>query len=233
MQHVNYDIIRSARRKTLALQVKQGEITVRAPIELCERYIEKFVQTKSAWLEAKVNEQKLAKSQHRISFESGSVVPFLGENKVLTIVGSSTSNVSIENESLIISLRVCDKQKPRGNNQQEQAQFVYEQWLKNQASIYIGSRLSAQAALMSLKYKSVVFKRYKARWGSCNNRAELSFNYLLMMCPKRVVDYVIIHELSHLIFLNHSKEFWQLVKQYCPNYKEAQYWLKSHSLYIR
>ena len=71
-------------------------------------------------------------------------------------------------------------------------------------------------------------RQYSARWGSCNNRKEISFNYLLMMAPPWVIDYVVIHELCHLTHLNHSQHFWQLVIKHCAYFQEAKQWLKHH-----
>ena len=101
-------------------------------------------------------------------------------------------------------------------------------WLKEQACHYITTKLPLLVTQTGLTPISFKIRLYKARWGSCNNKGELSFNYLLMMAPLWVVDYVIIHELCHLKHLNHSNKFWQLVDQYYPNYKDAQLWLKKH-----
>jgi predicted metal-dependent hydrolase len=79
-----------------------------------------------------------------------------------------------------------------------------------------------------LHAKSFKVRKYKARWGSCNNRGELSFNCLLKMLPLWVVDYVIVHELCHLKHMNHSTRFWQLVEQYNPQFRLAKAWLKQN-----
>ncbi|WP_187648529.1 M48 metallopeptidase family protein [Nitrosophilus labii] len=67
------------------------------------------------------------------------------------------------------------------------------------------------------------------RWGSCSSKKNLNFSYRLIMAPKDVIDYVIIHELSHLTYMNHSKYFWTLVSKRCPNYIEYEKWLKDNS----
>ena len=74
----------------------------------------------------------------------------------------------------------------------------------------------------------IKIRQYKARWGSCNSRKEVSLNYLLMMAPLWVIDYVIIHELCHLVHMNHSSQFWALVKLHCPDYNTAKQWLITH-----
>ena len=75
---------------------------------------------------------------------------------------------------------------------------------------------------MQLFPTSISFRKNKRTWGSCNFKNGLNFNILLMKFPIEVMDYVIVHELSHIKHKNHSKDFWNLVAVYCPNYKEIE-----------
>jgi len=105
---------------------------------------------------------------------------------------------------------------------------LLETYFKQEAEKLFVERLELLSTQTSLVPRKVIIRQYSARWGSCNNRGELSLNYLLIMAPIFVIDYVIIHELCHLEHLNHSKSFWGLVEQYCPNYHIAKKWLKTH-----
>ena len=79
---------------------------------------------------------------------------------------------------------------------------------------------------------SLKIRKYRARWGSCNSKGQISLNYWLMICPDWVIDYVLIHELCHLQHLDHSRQFWQLVHSYFPNVEQAKQWLDSHGYII-
>ena len=93
---------------------------------------------------------------------------------------------------------------------------------------YISNRVSFFADDMKLAYGRVCIKHQKTRWGSCSGKGNLNFNCLLMLCPLEVIDYVIIHELCHLKHQNHSKDFWNEVEKYMPDYKIHRRWLKDN-----
>lgn len=84
------------------------------------------------------------------------------------------------------------------------------------------------ASLMNVQYGRITIRNQKTRWGSCSSKGNLNFNCLLMLAPDEVVDYVVIHELCHLIEMNHSKAFWKQVEQMMPDYKKHRKWLKDH-----
>ena len=102
-------------------------------------------------------------------------------------------------------------------------------WYKIQATNYLTARSQYLSAQTGLKPSSITVKTYNARWGSCNTMGEIQYNWKIIQAPKEVIDYLIIHELCHLKHHNHSKAFWQCVESFYPNFKDAQYWLKSHN----
>ena len=228
----DYQLIRSARRKTLGLQVKQGKIIVRAPSFLTDKQIRHFINEKSAWLTAKVELHKSQPTIDKTSFIDGSMLWLNGEQKKLIISFQTKAQVlNLEDEiKVILPLRYHHEhsQSYAPDIMAEKVKKQLENWFKQQAVKYISTRLPELASQSLLIPKSFKVRQYKARWGSCNNRGELSFNYLLMMTPAWVVDYVIIHELCHLKHLNHSKQFWLLVAKHCPNFQQAKDWLISH-----
>lgn len=77
-------------------------------------------------------------------------------------------------------------------------------------------------------YTSITIRDQKSRWGSCSSRGTLSFNYRLIFAPPIVLDYVVVHELCHLTYMDHSKNFWNKVASVMPDYKEHRQWLKDH-----
>ena len=77
-------------------------------------------------------------------------------------------------------------------------------------------------------YTRITIRDQKTRWGSRSSSGTLSFNYRLMYAPRKVLDYVVVHELCHITHMNHSKEFWDMVASILPDYKESRNWLKEH-----
>jgi predicted metal-dependent hydrolase len=165
----------------------------------------------------------------------------LGDQKRLIVAFGKSNEIKESSDSIEVIVKKSAKSKQEQQSHSakniasiatspsaEQVKKRLEAWLKAKASDYILDKVTEYSEQLVLYPKIVNIRQYKARWGSCNNRGELSFNYLLMMAPNWVIDYVIIHELCHLKYLNHSSSFWQLVQCHCPYYKDAKLWLKAN-----
>jgi predicted metal-dependent hydrolase len=92
----------------------------------------------------------------------------------------------------------------------------------------IPKRVAHYAALMGVTYGRITIRNQKTRWGSCSSKGNLNFNCLLMLAPEQVMDYVVVHELSHRIYMNHSAAFWKTVEAYMPEYAQWRKWLKDN-----
>lgn len=95
------------------------------------------------------------------------------------------------------------------------------------AKAVIPSKVAYFSDLIGVSYGRVTIRRARTLWGSCTAKGNLNFNCLLAAVPDNVRDYVIIHELCHRKQMNHSRKFWALVSQYCPEYKTCRKWLKT------
>jgi len=225
----DYQLIRSDRRRTVALQIKNGRMIIRAPQFLSQQQIDVIIKNKSAWLQKKLDDSAQVACINETQFVAGCYIWIRGKHKTLSITfGKGSSFTELSDEVLVTLSQRIKAKCTDPTHLSLQVKKLYAAWLKEQTHNYIDERLSLLSRISGLAPKSFKVRFYKARWGSCNNRGELSFNYLLMMTPLWVIDYVIIHELCHLKHLNHSIKFWQLVNLHCPNYKEAKLWLKSH-----
>jgi len=230
---IEYQLIRSTKRKTIGLEVKKGKITVRAPEYDKNSYIEKLLQQKKTWLEEKLLQQNNVENNNEsISLLHGGVIWINGIKKALTIsygvkpvIENNAENFHLTMRSSVVQLSELKQDK--------RIKAQIETWLKESATQIISQKVEKYSQKLNLFPSHLKVRQYKARWGSCNNRGELNFNYLLMMTPDWVVDYVVVHELCHLAFLNHSKQFWQLVEFNFPRYKEAKHWLKEHQNQLR
>jgi len=91
---------------------------------------------------------------------------------------------------------------------------------KEQARKIIAARVEYWAEIMGLDYNRMSIRHTRTRWGSCSSKRNLNFSYRLMFLDLELMDYVVIHELAHLVEMNHSQRFWDIVSKYCPDYQE-------------
>ena len=219
-----YNLKRSARRKTVAVKVHQQQLTVYAPHYVSEKDIKKWLSTQTQWITAQLHKQQLQEDTRQYPFSSQQVRLFSECLAVTFEQGISTQwqfNADSQTLKLTLSKRV--------KKQQSTYQQLLEKFLHEQLEGYIEMRVGHYCQLMSEQLpEQIIIRQYKRRWGSCNSRRELTFNIMLAAAPQWVIDYVIVHELAHLRFLNHSRAFWQHVSQYYPGYKKATTWLKQH-----
>ncbi len=101
-------------------------------------------------------------------------------------------------------------------------------WLKENAKRIFTDVTQAQAKRMGTDFSSVSVSSARTRWGSCSGKNALRYTFRLLYCPKEIIEYVIVHELSHTRYKNHSASFWQEVETYLPDWKARRKWLKSH-----
>ncbi len=227
---IPYQIIRSAKRKTIALQLKSGELVVRAPFGVTQQYIERLVSSKQAWIASKLHcylQREKITADHATKLEDGGRIWLYGHKRTIQLQFTASTPVQVLDNQVVISLHPrYQKLSKQQHNQQIKLQLA--RWMKHHATMLIEAKLAHFSPILQLTPTKVSIRLYKARWGSCNSLGQLSFNYLLMMLPESVVDYLVIHELCHLQFLDHSGNFWQLVSDYCPNYQDEKQWLKQH-----
>ncbi len=108
-----------------------------------------------------------------------------------------------------------------------------ERQLRRKAASELPPRVLEFAARHGLSVQRITVRNQKSRWGSCSRRGTISLNWHLIQTPELVCDYIILHELAHLRQMNHSEKFWQEVGRLCPNYREAERWLKEHRELLR
>ena len=108
-------------------------------------------------------------------------------------------------------------------------QAVVRRWYRDQAREIFSERAAHWAAILGVRYQKLSIRDQRTVWGSCTKGGNLNFNWRVVMAPPSVLDYLVIHELSHLLEMNHSKRFWGHVGRHCPDWKEHRSWLREHS----
>ena len=109
------------------------------------------------------------------------------------------------------------------------ARDLFVKWYKENALSEIKKSVEQYAFLRNLRYKKVRLSSGRCRLGSCSAKGNLNFNWRLIMAPQDIINYVVVHELMHLVEKNHSKRFWHKVSELFPNFKQARKWLRDNA----
>lgn len=202
------DYIERSKRKTLSLTVlKNGNVIVKAPINMRDEIINRFVEEKQTWIREKL--MTIKETQNK--FED-----IISGNKVM-IYGNKYSVL----KSDLKQIQTSDKFElfvPNKYEGEKQSKAIAT-WLKKLAKKVLSERLAFIENRISLKSTSLKIGDSRGRWGSCNSYGNITLNYRVVMLPPMIIDYVIVHELCHLLELNHSKRFWENVSKFLPNYE--------------
>ena len=106
------------------------------------------------------------------------------------------------------------------------------EWYSSHALTRLKNKCSRYAKALGVEPASIKVDDYKTRWGSCSSTGNLSFNWRIILAPHSIVDYIVVHELCHMLELNHSDRYWKHVSNIIPNYKECREWLNRHGAYL-
>ena len=214
------ELIRSPKRKTAAIKIQKGKVYVMVPAGLTLAAIESLVANKSRWIKEKLAiQQKIVAIKPKV-FVSGASFSYLDKSHPLKIVAGLYPVIKLHREELVVSVRDETADNPAVIKQ------LLIQWYKQQAESELRNKTQRYAGIIGVKPTSVTIKTFKARWGSCSITGGIQYNWKIIIAPDRIVNYVVIHELCHILHHNHSPAFWKAVECYCHDYRDCGAWLK-------
>jgi hypothetical protein len=217
MEPVKIDSIIRSKRKTVSLIITpEARLVVRAPLRTSEAYIEKLVADKKTWIQRKIAEIAGRPAPSKKQFVDGEEFLFLGKRYPLKFVDNGFTGIELGEH-------LCVSGKPGLD-----IHAALTGWYKSQARIIFGERCASCARIVGRTPVSIRISHATRRWGSCSTRGTVCFSWRLVLAPPEIIDYVIVHELVHLIHHNHSKRFWASVGAIMPDYRERKNWLKVH-----
>jgi hypothetical protein len=213
---ININRIIRSRRRTVALIVERdGTVTVRAPMKLSMKVIMEFAEKHSLWIARKQEEVKAIIPEQARQYQPGERFLFLGQTYPLEFVKNGKKRLVLEDGFKLVE------------SEAKNAEAALHAWYCIQAREITERRVKFFAELYQLRVGKICITSARTRWGSCSSKSTLSFSWRLVMTPPDVIDYVIVHELAHMIHHNHSKRFWDLVEQWMPDYKDRRKRLRS------
>ncbi len=225
---IPYQVRRSARAKRLRLVVTPGRVEVVAPLRLEDGRIEAFVHSKRRWLYDKteaLRERALVAIPQR--FVSGAKVLFRGRFLRLRVEPSEDSEPSLRYAN---AFHVRVPRRIDGDRREGLVREVVVSWLRERALEDAQTFAQHYCPQLGVAPRTIRIGNQKTLWGSCSARGTISLNWRLMAAPKPIYEYVVVHELCHLVERNHGPKFWRLVGTLLPDYRERRAWLKKHGV---
>ncbi|MDD5461073.1 MAG: SprT family zinc-dependent metalloprotease [Methylococcales bacterium] len=213
-------VTRSSRRTTAVIKIRHGKVSVIVPDRFPMARIESLVLDKSRWIKEKLAIQNDIIAIKPKQFVSGESFSLLGQEHVLKVESGSYPAIRLHQGELVVSV----KDKIANDSLKIRAQLI--KWYKQQAEAELTERTGRLADIIGVKPTSVNIKSFKSSWGNCSVAGGINYNWKLVIAPERIVDYVVIHELCHILHHNHSPAFWRAVVKHCHDYPERRAWLK-------
>ena len=219
LEKFRYQVVKS-NRKTLALYIKQQTAIVRCPMRASKVEVEEFVKKNHKWIQERLAEER-AYDKQKLRIADGGTIFFRARELSIIFKEGRKERILINGDKLII-------QNHKLNSDKARAQL--EKYLTKKAAEYIIPRAEALAKYLGVdkKVTEIKLRKTKSKWGHCTSNGVIQYNWLIMLAPYSIIDYMITHEVCHLLHMDHSRRYWDLVESICPQYLQYIKWLKKH-----
>jgi len=216
------EVIRTDRRKSADIRVEEGAVSIVVPVTTSIERIDQLLIAKRQWIREKIALQHEMAPISDKQFVSGEAFPYPGRNYPLKVECGNFAPVRLVKGRLVVSM-------PEGIQQPHMVLNALGRWYKRQAEQKLTKKVERFAPMVGVEPAEVGIRSFKSCWGSCTTKGALEFNWTIMLAPNRMVNYVVIHELCHLIRHDHSPEFWREMARVMPEYHRCREWLRANS----
>jgi len=222
-QDIEFTLVRS-RRKTAAIVVERsGKVTVRAPHDLSRERVRDVVASRALWVHRALAEwEDFNGRRPKRAFAEGEGFSYLGRTYQLKLARKSDQPLMLRNGRWLLSPVVLDLGGVKA------AQKAFRDFYIRKGAEHIGERVTQLAPKVGVRAGTVTVRELGYHWASCGQTGRLNFHWKLMQAPRSVIDYVVVHELCHLRFRDHSDAFWNEVDKVLPNYRDRRDWLRRY-----
>ena len=221
---IPYILRRSTKRLTsTSIRVNEdGEVEVTAPIWVGRFFIDQFIEKQSAWINKRLQKPRVATKK----YFDGEMHSFFGEEYPLMIIKTVNKTTKIK-----LSYGHLEAHVYGGYDDTTIAANIKKslsKWYLENGHKVITEKVNHFTSQLDVAYGRITLKKVTSIWGSCSHKQNLNFNRKLILAPHPIVDYVVVHEVCHLIHKHHRRTFWELVEKLDPEYREHRYWLKKN-----
>lgn len=222
------------KRKNISIRIiPKNTIEIISPKSISISFLKKILEEKSSWIMKTLDKfETVDESFKERKYINGEIFYYLGDEYELKIIEDKNINnknnkycyIKIKDKNLIIITN---------NNEAEYIKNELKKWYKIESEKIVIKRLEAlkkeKTMMNELQPNIIKIKEQKKRWGSCTSQKTIYINSRIVMAKVNVIDYILVHEFSHLAHMNHSKEFYNLVESILPDFRQSEKWLKENS----
>lgn len=222
---IQYCLRRSIRAKRLQIRLRSEHFEIIAPKRITNNEVLRFMMEHQNWLIKHLPSQKAMTRLPNLTwpadFLAGEILPFRGSLLRLDVKFGSEESAELRNDNLTITLSW--QQTCRVVAKYAKQQVIT--WYQQQAMGIIQATINEFCPMLDRWPVGFKLKQQKTRWGSCGIKGEIYLNWLLVLAPPGVLEYVVVHELCHLFHRDHGKHFWAKVAKCLPQYQQYEKWL--------
>jgi predicted metal-dependent hydrolase len=213
-KHIPYTLKRSAKRRSIGLRIDERGLTVSMPLRASERWLHSVLQDKADWVARQLDKWQARKALP-VFWAEGSSIPFRGEQFLLSLTPRIRgAKAMLQGEVLHVPVGM--------DAEADQIEKAVVQWYREEALRVFRECSEYFAPLMNVAPREIRLTSARTQWGSCTIRGVVRLNWHLVKMPLHLIDYVVVHELAHLVEMNHSPAFWKVVEGACPDYRQCR-----------
>lgn len=221
--------LKFSNRKTIGIKISMQEgLVVTAPFGCPQYEIDRALEKRKDWIEEKLGAMKRQRNLSNDRFPREKLL-YLGRSYDIKIRYSylKTSQAKLKDD--YFEIRLNELLKFNRIKRTEAISKAIRQWYRDMGYKVMKERTDHYSGRMGLSYNKLMIKDVKSRWGSCSSNKNINYNIKLMLMPLELIDYIVVHELSHLVYMNHSKAYWSYVEKYMEDYKHRDRAIKELS----
>jgi len=220
---IPYEVIRSRRATADVIIERDGSVLVRAPETIPDERIEDLVEAKRFWIYKNLAEWRdLNATKVLREYKSGEGFLYLGRSYRLSLVGEQEAPLLLKNGRFRLRRDLVDEGEIAA------AKEAFREYYMQRGRGRIATRVDYFAPKVGVKPAAVDVRELGNRWASCSPTAKLAFHWKCMMAPQTIIDYIVVHELCHLHYPDHTDAYWNEVDKVMPGYRERKEWLRKN-----
>lgn len=230
-REIEYDVHQSPRARRKRIEVTPGQVRVIVPEGTSPTEVKQFVRSRRRWIHDRTETlaEKIDQLRTPIGYHSGAKVLFRGRYLKLRVEPAAVDEAQLTYQT---SFHISVPEELRDGEREQAVQRVLKEWFRDRLREDAWGFIRRHGHPNGLEPRDVRVKKQKTLWGSCGKDRVLRLDEKLIRVPKPVLEYVIVHELCHLRFRDHSGQFWSLLKAILPDYEARKRWLEEHEVRV-